>query len=63
MTQTIGAHSHSGRCFGAHSYGKGTVEQKGRRYQCFHFNIEPEKTAGLVRCTAGVTLIKFNVGA
>lgn len=63
VTQSLGANPHSGHCFGAHSYGNCTVEQKGRKYKCYHFNIEPKKTAGLVRCTAGSTLIKFNVGS
>lgn len=31
--------------------GNCTVQSKGKKYDCFHFNIEPKKTAGLVRCT------------
>jgi hypothetical protein len=63
VTSSIGAHAHSGHCFGAHSYGHCTVQQKGKTYDCFHFNAVPAKTQGLVRCTAGAAVIKFNVGA
>ena len=62
VTESSGAHPHTGHCFGAHSYGNCTVQSKGKKYDCYHFNIEPKKTAGLVRCTAGDSLIKFNVG-
>ena len=63
VTSSIGAHAHSGHCFGAHSYGHCTVQQKGKSYDCFHFGPVPAKKRGLVHCSAGTAVIKFNVGA
>lgn len=63
VTESIGAHPHSGHCFGAHSYGHCTVQQKGKKFDCFHFDPVPAKKRGLVRCTAGTSVVKFNIGA
>jgi hypothetical protein len=54
--------SHTGHCFGAHSYGHCTVQQKGNSYDCFHFGPVPAEKRGLVHCSAGPAVIKFNVG-
>jgi hypothetical protein len=63
ITNSYGAKgSHTGHCFGAHSYGHCSMQQKGKTYDCFHFQGVPAKTQGLVRCTAGAAVIKFNVG-
>jgi hypothetical protein len=62
VTMSVGAHPHSGHCFGAHSYGHCTVQQKGKKFDCFHFDPVPSKKRGLVRCTAGPTVVKFNIG-
>lgn len=61
-TQSIGAHSHTGHCFGAHSYGSCTVHHRKQVFDCFHFQPVPAKHRGLVRCTRGETLVKFNIG-
>ena len=63
VTLVTGPHPHNGHCYGAHSYGNCNVRTKGRTYACFHYNVVPKKTRGLVRCTAGRVLIKFNVGS
>lgn len=63
VTQSIGAHPHTGHCFGAQSYGHCGVTYRGRPFDCFHFDFVPEKTRGLVRCSAESALVKFNIGS
>lgn len=57
-----GGKSHTGPCYGAHSYGACTVRYRKRDYHCYHFDIYPKRTRGLVRCTRNDILVKFNVG-
>lgn len=63
VTMSVGAHSRTGHCFPAQSYGHCGVQQKGMSFGCFHFDPVPAKRRGLVRCAAGKAVVKFNVGS
>lgn len=62
VSSSSGAVNFTGHCFGAHSYGYCTVHYRHRAWKCFHFDAVPARTRGLVRCTHGQQLIKFNIG-
>lgn len=63
VTSSFGAKSHTGHCFGAHSYGHCKVSQKGMSFDCNHFMPGEGKPRGLVSCTASKAVVKFNIGA
>lgn len=63
VTMSVGAHSRTGHCFPAQSYGHCGVQQQGKSFDCFHFDPVPAKRRGLVRCTAGKAVVKFNIGS
>jgi hypothetical protein len=63
VTSSYGARSHTGHCFGAHSYGHCKVSQKGTKFDCNHFMPGEGKPRGLVSCKANEAVVKFNIGS
>lgn len=60
---TSSSDGRTGQCFGAKTYGLCEMRYRRQTWACFHYDVVPKKTRGLVRCKRAETVVAFNIGS